>query len=315
MALSKKASAFTSDCTIPSPFLGFKTFGNQVAGHLEFDDKPCFLTDEKGHVLKMVDMSQPTGVAETSFFEKVFNQKQKNKDLENLKKFLPQYFGLLQITVNGEKLCYLQLENLLAGFAKPSIMDIKIGRCTSDPFADTLKIGRQAVKYKYQLQLGFRVLGFKSYRLLTGKTEFFDKIACKNLTPEDILPNFAYFLNLRNVPDRIHLIDQIIWNLEKLLEWFSRQKSVNFYSSSILIAFDGERTKYPASFRKNSKKDAIKPVVNQRDDVVVRMIDFPHTYFDMDNDSLDANYMFGLQNLIKVFQELKEEFSNGAIIS
>ena len=90
---------------------------------------------------------------------------------------------------------------------------------------------------------------------------------------------------------------------------------MNFYSSSILIAFDGERTKYPASFRKNSKKDAIKPVVNQRDDVVVRMIDFPHTYFDMDNDSLDANYMFGLQNLIKVFQELKEEFSNGAIIS
>ena len=61
------------------------------------------MTDEKGHVLKMVDMSQPTGVAETSFFEKVFNQKQKNKDLENLKKFLPQYFGLLQITVNGEK--------------------------------------------------------------------------------------------------------------------------------------------------------------------------------------------------------------------
>ena len=40
-------------------------------------------------------------------------------------------------------------------------MDIKIGQITSDPFADKSKIKREAGKYEYQKELGFRILGCK----------------------------------------------------------------------------------------------------------------------------------------------------------
>ena len=47
---------------------------------------------------------------------------------------------------------------------------------------------------------------------------------------------------------------------------------------------------------------------SQSDDVIVRMIDFPHTYIDLgDAKSLDDNYIYGLRNLIHMFEELVDK--------
>eukprot|EP00794_Sanderia_malayensis_P011292 gene11292-12473_t len=208
-----KATAFSSTAKLPPPIGGLKTFNNQVAGHLEFKSIPCFLLDKNDHVLKMVDTTKLTGITETAFFEKVFDKKADNGDFEFLKHFLPKYYGLLELDYNGEKCIllkkllvvipggslltcimeftvrYIELENLLSGFAKPSIMDIKIGRTTSDPFADAGKVKREAAKYQYQTHLGFRILGYKSFRVSAGKTEFYDKAFCKKLAPDDIISN------------------------------------------------------------------------------------------------------------------------------
>eukprot|EP00112_Aurelia_sp_Birch-Aquarium-sp1_P003517 Seg1393.13 transcript_id=Seg1393.13/GoldUCD/mRNA.D3Y31 product="Regulator of nonsense transcripts 3B" protein_id=Seg1393.13/GoldUCD/D3Y31 len=287
-----KASAFTSNAKVPPPIAGFKTFNNQVAGHLELRNKPCFLLDDDSHVLKMVDVTNPTGIIETAFFERIFNNDNEMEDWKELRTFLPQYYGLQQININGEKLCYLKLENLIAGFSKPSIMDIKIGQITSDPFADKSKIQREAMKYEYQTELGFRVLGCKAYKVKIGKTEFHDKSMCKKLTPDEI----------PELPERIHLVRRIIEKLKNLQNWFLHQKRVKFFSSSILIAYDGDATQYP------DYREAMKAEYAENDDVIVRMIDFPHTYIDLgDSKSLDDNYSYGLRNLIRMFEELVEK--------
>ena len=92
---------------------------------------------------------------------------------------------------------------------------------------------------------------------------------------------------------------KIIGKLKKLLNWFLQQKRIKFYSSSILIAYDGDITQYP------THRETRKGVDSESDDVVVRMIDFPHTYIDLsDSESLDDNYIYGLTNLIRMFEEL-----------
>ena len=40
-------------------------------------------------------------------------------------------------------------------------MDIKIGQVTYDPFAESCKAEREALKYEFQKELGFRILGSK----------------------------------------------------------------------------------------------------------------------------------------------------------
>lgn len=123
--------------------------------------------------------------------------------------------------------------------------------------------------------------------------------------------DIASFLDLKNVPERWCIVSKIVAQLEKILAWFSYQKRIKFYSSSILISFDGAKTQYlndvisdvTVNDVVHSKSDV---VPSQKEDVVVKMIDFPHTYIDLKGEScLDQNYIYGLENLIRIFKNLK----------
>ena len=54
----------------------------------------------------------------------------------------------------------------MSGFAHPSVMDIKIGQVTYDPFAESCKAERETLKYEFQKELGFRILGSKVWTTL-----------------------------------------------------------------------------------------------------------------------------------------------------
>lgn len=58
----------------------------------------------------MVDVTNPTGIIETAFFERIFNNDNEMEDWKELRTFLPQYYGLQQININGEK-CILLFPN------------------------------------------------------------------------------------------------------------------------------------------------------------------------------------------------------------
>ena len=49
----------------------------------------------------------------------------------------------------------------MSDFVHPSVMDIKVGQITYDPFAESCKAEREMGKYRYQKELGFRILGSK----------------------------------------------------------------------------------------------------------------------------------------------------------
>jgi len=99
---------------------------------------------------------------------------------------------------------------------------------------------------------------------------------------------------------RIDIIPIIITNLKELREMVSRQHSYRFYSSSLLILYDGDKTTPTHSV--TGADTAPK--------VLVRMIDFAHTTCSRDgyqSDPIqysgpDEGYVLGLTSLISAFQ-------------
>ena len=68
--------------------------------------------DKDGYVLKMVDFTRSTGIVETAFFERIFNVEDDEPELKELQHFLPKYYGIQQINVNGEKCILLLYVNI-----------------------------------------------------------------------------------------------------------------------------------------------------------------------------------------------------------
>jgi hypothetical protein len=139
------------------------------------------------------------------------------------------------------------------------------------------------------------------------------------------LAGFGKFFSLDGVMQR-EVIKDVIERLEVILKWFNKQRTYNFFASSILIVFDGDvsssssKTSLSSSDLKvaddccNGETDSIikndyselisedsedSKTVRQSDmvrgKIQVRMIDFAHVYRMPDEDD---NYIFGLRHLI-----------------
>ena len=134
---------------------------------------------------------------------------------------------------------------------------------------------------------------------------------------------------------RTELIEPFLYKLRKLYKVIEKQNSFRFYSSSLLLMYEGdvekecdELSSSSGSFEKEQeslkRKDAIRsfssPCLNKSGNfgnhrsgkVDVRMIDFAHTtYGGFSGDRMrtgpDTGYLFGLKNLIRILEEIQDE--------
>lgn len=77
----------------------------------------------------------------------------------------------------------------------------------------------------------------------------------------------------------------------QIKEFFEKQTTYHFYSSSIIIAYEANLEEILQMNSENKKQSLI---VDEM--VRVKMVDFAHVL--IDKDSLDENYLFGLTKLI-----------------
>ncbi|ANQ09645.1 Uncharacterized protein PCOAH_00038820 [Plasmodium coatneyi] len=184
---------------------------------------------------------------------------------------------------------HIVLEDLVYGFKRPCVLDIKMGKRQR-------KIGASLEKRKRQVEksfkttshsLGFRLCGCQHYNKVNDKLFYKDKYWGRNLTKENIpwaIRNWFW--------NGILLYDELIpLLLEKLHRFFNcimELRHYRFWSSSLLWVFDGGLTDQKA--RSNS--------------LDIRMIDFANTIYLQDNPSVDDEYIFGLKNLIHSMQIL-----------
>lgn len=134
---------------------------------------------------------------------------------------------------------FIKMENLTQSMAKPCVIDIKVGRRTWDPLATANKIAAEEQKYAACKQnIGLCIPGFQVYTA-NGDCLKYGKEYGKNLDQNSFFDTLVMFLNAQSKCYK-PLIRTILNQLYGLQKWFTAQKSVNFYSSSILIAYDYE---------------------------------------------------------------------------
>lgn len=104
----------------------------------------------KNRVYKPIT-KESCGRREIGFYEDITNSK--DPILQELKQYVPKYYGTEVLTVDGKDVNYIVLDDVTRDFKEPCVMDIKIGRRTYDPLASYEKIIKEDVSRCKRLRL------------------------------------------------------------------------------------------------------------------------------------------------------------------
>lgn len=263
---------------------------HQVAGHFYGRSKTKFgllQNSSTGEVLKPL-LNPPRGPREHQFYLDMFSDKISN-EMRALRPFLPEFLG----TYEFDGMNYLKLENIIRSYEYPCVIDIKLGRITYDREASPEKIERQIAKFQPANEIGFQLLGWKTYRQSDNSYIYHDKRCARSLSKDELLYGMANFFG---APERDHrpYVRTVLERLVALKEVMAKQYEVVFIASSLLIVYDG-------GHRENGNN--IK--------VDVRLVDFAHVFPSSSSSSSknepDENFLFGLKHCIEYLQLLLDE--------
>ena len=264
-----------------------KPLSHQVAGHFYGRSKTKLGLLQRistGDVLKPL-LNPPRGPREHQFYQLMFSDRV-SEQLRALRPFLPNFLGSYEY--GG--MTYLILENLLQTFRYPCVMDVKLGRITYDQEATPEEAQRRILKFQPATEIGFQLLGWKTYRSKEKFCLSHDKVCGRSLSKEELIHALAHFFGAPEYDHR-SLVRLVLQQLRALYEVMSKQYQYTFIASSLLITYDDE-----------NRSEEFCPTK-----VVVRLVDFAHVFPSNKSDEPDENFLFGLRYFIIYCQQLLEE--------
>ncbi|XP_078702764.1 inositol hexakisphosphate kinase 1-like isoform X2 [Branchiostoma floridae x Branchiostoma belcheri] len=205
---------------------------------------------------------------------------------------------------------FILLENVTSQFVYPCILDLKMGTRQHGDDATEEKRNRQMEKCASttSASIGVRVCGMQVYKAETGHFLCRNKYYGRKLTEDGFKHTLQQFLD--NGQAIQHLVaPKIIAQLEELKSILEKHQTYRFYSSSLLIIYEGNNCWGGGHRVENGDLCSN----HSGSSVAVKMIDFAHsTYKGFRGDRTvhqgpDKGYIFGLENLLRVFHEIVEE--------
>lgn len=185
----------------------------------------------------------------------------------------------------------IALEDLTHNFTLPCVLDCKLGTRQYDDDATPEKRRRHIHKANRttSAKCGIRCTGMQSFKRTSEMFEARDKYRGRTLSECDLIPEFEWFFSDGHVI-RIDCVIGILERLAELRRFHLGQSHFFFYSSSLLLVYEG-------------CVDAVK--------VDVRMIDFAHTV--LSNGKRDNGYLKGINYLIHILSMVVRRASSSSI--
>ena len=210
-----------------------------------------------------------------------------------LLKVVPKFYGVITCP-DGSML--MEMEDVARMYDRPAVMDVKIGIRTwyEDAAPDYIAKCMDKDACTTQSTLGFKICGMQVYRNSLQGFWRASKQWCKTLTEASVdnaLQSFVHNESGLRPIDVYGGPDGVIRQLEQIEEWVKLQNEFSFFSSSILVMYEGLA----------GKSSDMQHAPN----VSVRLVDFAHTfvhgYRERDDRPVDAprqrdeNFLKGLR--------------------
>ena len=205
----------------------------------------------------------------------------------------------------------------MSQFSCPSILDLKMGNKTHDDYQCREKQARQQARLDSSTSksLGIRIAGMQVYQTMAKDFRFHNKYYGFELSKEGFQGALrSFFHNGHRL--REDVIQPFICKLKDLHSCLSRQDSYRFYSSSLLLSYDGngnqsENDSKPGrNLLENGKDICSHCSEGHTSKVEVRMIDFGRCFHGLSQKNCkkrgpDKGYLFGLENLLQLLKEIQ----------